>query len=189
MGDEMSKALLLIDVQNAVLEGMGAKERVPAIQDAYDAMTRRLAAVLAKARSEAVPVIIVQHDEAEGDPIAKGTKGWEIRAEVVPAPGELLINKRACDAFFETLLEAELRRRGITHLVIGGCVTPFCIDTSVRRAVSLGFDVTLITDGHMSGDIGALGFEQIIAHHNTVLWGFGAGSHGVRLSKAAEVSF
>lgn len=185
----MTKALLLIDIQNAVLEGMGADDRVPVIQQAYDGVTKRLAAVLGKARSETVPVIIVQHDEAEGDPIARGSKGWEIRAEVAPLPGELLINKEACDAFFETPLEAELRSRGITHLVIGGCVTPFCIDTSVRRAVSLGFDVTLISDGHMSGDNGVLGFEQIIAHHNAVLGGFGAGPHGVRLSKAADISF
>jgi len=185
----MTKALLLIDIQNAVLEGMGAEARVPVIQEAYDAVTARLAGVLGKARSAAVPIIIVQHDEGEGDPIAKGSKGWEIRPEVAPLPGELLINKEACDAFFDTPLEAELRSHGITHLVIGGCVTPFCIDTSVRCAVSLGFDVTLISDGHMSGDIGALGFEQIIAHHNAVLWGFGAGSHSVGLSKAAEISF
>jgi nicotinamidase-related amidase len=185
----MTTALLLIDVQNAVLEGMGSNDRLPQIQAAYDATTARLSQILSSARAAGMPVVMIQHDEDEGDPIAKGSEGWQIRQEVAPLAGETVINKRSCDSFYETDLDQHLRRLSVSHLVIGGCVTPYCIDTTVRRAVSLGYDVTLLSDGHMTGDKGGLTFEQIIAHHNGVLGGFGAGSHGVRLAKTGEISF
>jgi nicotinamidase-related amidase len=185
----MTTALLLIDIQNAVLEGMGSMERMPAINAAYDAMAGRLSGVLAKARQAGVPVFMVQHDEDEGETLARGAEGWRIRSEVAPAGGDVVINKRSCDSFFETPLDDYLRRRQVTRLVIGGCVTSFCIDTTVRRAVSLGYDVTLLSDGHMTGDKGGLSFEQIIAHHNAVLDGFGAGSRLVRLIKTQNFSF
>lgn len=60
-------------------------------------------------------------------------------------------------------------------------MTQFCVDTTVRRAVSLGYDVDLVSDGHMTADFGGLSFEQIIAHHNALLDGFDAGLHSVRI--------
>lgn len=183
----MTTALLLIDVQNAVLEGMGSNDRLPLIQAAYDATANRLSQLLVTARTAGMPVVMIQHDEGEGDPIAKGSEGWQIRREVAPLADEAVINKRSCDSFYETDLDQHLQRLSVTRLIVGGCVTPYCIDTTVRRAVSLGYDVTLLSDGHMTGDMGGLMFEQIIAHHNGVLGGFGAGSHTVRLAKTAEV--
>ena len=45
----------------------------------------------------------------------------------------------------------------------------YCIDTTVRRAVSLGQDVILAADGHISADTSALRFEQVIAI-TTLCW-------------------
>ncbi len=95
----------------------------------------------------------------------------------------------SCDSFFETDLQARLKENGITRLVVGGCMTQFCVDTTARRAVSLGYDVTLMSDGHMTADMGELRFEQIIAHHNAVLDEFDAGNHEIRLAQAAAVNF
>jgi nicotinamidase-related amidase len=38
-------------------------------------------------------------------------------------------------------------------------MTQYCVDTTVRRAVSLGYEVTLVGDGHMTADSDALTFE------------------------------
>ena len=38
-------------------------------------------------------------------------------------------------------------------------MTQYCVDTIVRRAVSLGYEVTLVGDGHMTADSDALTFE------------------------------
>jgi len=99
------------------------------------------------------------------------------------------VHKTSCDSFFETDLEARLRARGVTHLIVGGCMTQFCVDTTVRRAVSLGFDVTLIADGHTTADMGRLSFEEIVIHHNMLLDGFDAGPHEIRLVASTEISF
>jgi len=101
----------------------------------------------------------------------------------------LSFTSRLATAFFETDLEARLKERGITHLVVGGCMTQFCVDTTVRRAVSMGYDITLLADGHMTADMGALTFDTIIAHHNMVLDGFDAGAHTVTLRPISDIRF
>lgn len=50
---------------------------------------------------------------------------------------------------------------------------------SPMRAASMGFNVTLLSDGHATSDLGALTAEQIIDHHN-ILSGFDAGAYRSR---------
>ena len=104
---------------------------------------------LKRARKAGVQVIVVQHSDAGDHRLAKGQPGWELRPEIAPLPGEKLDHKTACDSFFETDLESHLKAKGITHLVIGGCMTQYCVDTTTRRAVTLGYDVTLLGVGHL----------------------------------------
>ncbi|OJF90571.1 cysteine hydrolase family protein [Pararhizobium antarcticum] len=185
----MTTALLLIDVQNAIVAGLGTPERQPAIDVALNQMIGRLQVVQARARTAHTPVFLIQHDGGPGDPLARSSMGWGLRYEIAPVSGEVVIHKKSCDSFFGTDLDAQLRQRSINHLVIGGCMTQFCIDTTVRRAVTLGYDVTLLSDGHATADMGTLTFEQIIAHHNAVLDGFDAGAHAITLRPALEVAF
>mgnify|MGYP000285289441 FL=1 len=185
----MTVALVVIDVQNGILEGKGTPDRQLVMNAALDQMVHRLQALQNAAREAGVPVIVIQHDDPPGcgSRLEVGTKGWELRPEIAPHEGDLHLHKRACDSFFETGLEDRLRERSVDRL--GGCMTQFCIDTTVRRAVSLGYDVTLIGDGHMTGDMGGLTFDQIIAHHNATLSGFDAGPHMVTVRPAREIAF
>jgi nicotinamidase-related amidase len=185
----MTTALLIIDVQKDILAGAGTAERQPVLDKALDDMVGRLQKVQQQARKAGVPVVVVQHNDSGDHRLAKGAPGWELRPEIAPLPGEVLVHKTACDSFFETDLQDRLTEKGITHLVVGGCMTQYCVDTSVRRAISMGYDVTLLSDGHMTGDKGALTYDQIIAHHNTILNGFDAGKRAVTLKKTGEVSF
>ncbi|MGY5807150.1 cysteine hydrolase family protein [Rhizobium sp. LEGMi198b] len=185
----MSSALLLIDLQNAVLSGLGTPERQPAIDAALEGVVARLAALKHQARAAGIPSFIVQHDGQGTHRLAKRGEGWQLRREIAPEAGDVVTHKTSCDSFFETDLEARLRAKGITHLVIGGCMTQFCVDTTARRAVSLGFDVTLLSDGHTTADMGKLTFEAIIAHHNMLLDGFDAGPHEIKLIPTAQIAF
>jgi nicotinamidase-related amidase len=185
----MSSALLLIDLQNAILTGLGTAVRQPAIDAALEVVVARLAALKHKARAAGIPAFIVQNDGPPTHRLAKRSEGWYLRREIAPEAGDAVIHKTSCDSFFETDLEARLRARGVTRLVIGGCMTQFCIDTTARRAVSLGFDVALLSDGHTTADMGTLGFEAIIAHHNLLLDGFDAGRHAIKLAKTETVAF
>ena len=174
-------ALLIIDVQVGIIEGFGAYRGREVLQQIND--------MRSKARAANVPIIYVQHNGEKGHPLEPGTKGWLIHPEIDPEEGELVIRKRASDSFFETTLQRELDARGIKHLVIAGCMTEYCVDTTSRRAITLGYDVTLVSDAHTTVDNERLTAAQIIAHHNAILDGFDAGPHAITLKPAEDVTF
>jgi nicotinamidase-related amidase len=186
--DSKTAALVVIDVQRGILDipGLARKREV---DQALDLTVLRIRALIERARAARLALVYVQHDGGPGHRLEPGTPGWPIRAEIAPLPGEPIIHKQACDAFFETRLQEELAARNVKQFVIAGCMTQFCIDTTVRRAVSLGFDVVLAADGHTTADTRTLRFEQIIAHHNALLDGFDAGEHQVRVFPSPEISF
>lgn len=79
--------------------------------------------------------------------IEEGSGGEEIVDEVAPLPGELSIRKYRASAFCGTPLDLLLRKNGIQTLVITGCETDGCIESTVRDAAySLGYFVVLPED-------------------------------------------
>ncbi|PCK87727.1 MULTISPECIES: cysteine hydrolase family protein [Rhizobium] len=185
----MTKALLIIDVQNAILSGKAKPERQSLVDSALDQTVARLASLQEQARQAGAPVVLVQHDGDSSHRLAVGTVGWALRREIAPREGEVVVRKQSADSFFETDLTQRLNERAVTHLVIGGCMSQFCVDTTVRRAVSLGYDVTLVADGHTTGDTATLTFSEIVAHHNETLDGFDAGNAAVKIRPAADIAF
>jgi nicotinamidase-related amidase len=175
--------LLCIDMQQAVLFGPNGPDE--AAEQAYGAMLARVARVQAAAREAKIPLVHVQHEEGPDWPLARGTPGWQFRAEVAPIGGEPVVAKQSCDSFHETDLEKILT--GSRRLVVVGCMTQFCIDTTCRRAVSLGYDVTLVGDAHMNAGSAGLTFAQVIAHHNACLDGFNAGKHAIRVVSSSAL--
>jgi nicotinamidase-related amidase len=174
-------ALLVVDVQ------VGLVELIPA--EVREGVLARIRTLLEKARASGNPVIFIQHDGGNAHPLETHSEGWQIHPSVRPADGEPVIRKREPDSFFETSLEEELERRGIKRLVIAGGMTEYCVDTTCRRATSLGYDVTLASDAHLTRDNGVLSAESIIAHHNLVLDEFGAGNHVVSVRPTREIVF
>jgi nicotinamidase-related amidase len=179
VGGLVKAALLIIDVQ------VGLVGLMPG--DVRDSVMSNIKALLGKARSSGLDVIFVQHDGPKGHPLEVSSAGWAIEPSIAPLKGEPVIRKKASDSFFETRLEEELRKRRIDHLIVAGGMTEYCIDTSCRRAITLGYDVTLVGDGHLTRDNGVLSAAQIIAHHNLVLHEFDAGGHAIKVRAAAEV--
>jgi nicotinamidase-related amidase len=174
-------ALVIIDVQVGIIEGFHAYRGAEVLE--------RINQLRAKARASNATIIYVQHDGQAGDPLEVGTEGWQIHPEIKPIEGELIVRKRAADSFFETTLHDELRAKGFTNLVIVGCMTEYCVDTTSRRAISMGYDVTLVSDAHTTIDNNHLTAAQIIAHHNALLDGFDAGSHILRVTPTEQVTF
>jgi nicotinamidase-related amidase len=129
-------------------------------------------------------VIYVQHSGGDGAPDEPGTPGWAIHPAIAPAGGDTVVHKRDPDAFQGTNLQAVLESGEIGKLVVVGIQTEYCVDTTCRRAYSLGYEVTLVADGHSTWDGDALTAEQIIAHHNDVLGGW-----FVTLKAADKVEF
>jgi nicotinamidase-related amidase len=177
----MRTAVLIIDVQRALAEGE---------YKTYDAqgVIARLNSVTQAARESNAPVFFVQH-ESVNHVLAKGSTGWEFAPGLQVDQADTVVPKKTQDCFHETTLQERLQALGIKHLVIGGMQTDFCVDTTVRRGLALGYSITLIEDGHTTLDNSALSAQQIIAHHNAVLSTMS--SFGVRaeLAPAAQVEF
>jgi nicotinamidase-related amidase len=141
-----------------------------------------------RARRARVPVIHVQHNHATWAPLKAGAPTWHLHPRVAPLEGERVIAKTASDCFHETPLQEELGRLGITHLVVTGMQTEFCVDTTCHRAISLGLDVTLVSDAHTTVDA-AFPAEPIIRYHNAVLPRLAHPSHHVAVRPSGEVRF
>jgi nicotinamidase-related amidase len=157
----MSDALLIIDVQQALCNGPYAVFEAELVIDRINLVARA-------ARALGAPVIIIQHESKEG-PLAYGTEGWQLAQGLTIHSNDVLLRKRATDSFHQTELQAILQSHKITNLIVCGLQSEFCVDTTTRRALALGYPVTLVADGHSTMDNGVLRAAQISAHHNTTL--------------------
>ncbi len=78
--------------------------------------------------------------------LVRGEPGHDIIAELKPTPGEPVIDKSGKGAFFATDLDAILKNRGITQLVVTGVTTEVCVNTTVREANDRGYDCLVLED-------------------------------------------
>ena len=138
-------ALLLIDVQVGVdvLSHWGGPTGRRNNLDAEANMLQLLAAW----RKAKLQVAFTRHDSREAKsplkfllPTGAQKPGFEI------APGEIVVEKDVNSGFIGTSLEVQLRRAGISRLVIVGFFTNFCVETTTRMSGNLGFDTYLIDD-------------------------------------------
>ena len=167
-------ALLVIDVQMFGFDETNLVYK-------SDQLISKIENLITQARAAGVPVVYVQHSEPEE---MVGTPVWEIHPAIAPIPGEVIIQKQHPDSFQDTNLKRELESMDIKKLIIAGMQTEYCIDTTCRRAYSLGYKVTLVKDAHSTWDTDLLTAVQIIAHHNKVL-----SSWFVELKAADEITF
>ncbi len=173
-------ALLIIDAQLGLMDTDDPDSH---------ATLERIAALAGRARAASAPVIYIQHDgDSPRHPLHPDAPGWAINLLVAPQPGEPVLRKRTSDSFYETPLQRELDARGVRRLVVTGAMTEFCVDTTCRRAASLGYDVTLASDAHETGDSGGLTADQKIAYHNAILADL-ATDHPITVIPSAEITF
>lgn len=155
----MAAALLVIDVQRALLEELAAERRAEFVQT--------LQRLLENARAADCPVVYVRHNGSP-DELLPGTPGWEVAAEIEPLPGDPIVEKRFRDAFRETNLAEVLSGLGADELFVSGMQTEFCVDATLREADRRGYRVTLIEDAHATSPGGGLSEDQIRAHVHRV---------------------
>ena len=171
-------ALLVIDMQVGLFQGE------PPRHDAAGVIWR-INAVGRSVRKSGGIVVFIQHEDQGG--LEHGSPGWQILPEMERTEADLLVHKQACDSFYESDLAEQLERHGVHELIITGCATDFCVDTTVRAAASRDYAVTVVSDGHTTKDRPHLDAVSIITHHN-YMWANLILPHGeVKVMPAIEV--
>jgi nicotinamidase-related amidase len=90
--------------------------------------------------------------------------GWdEIVPELGPEPGDIVVTKRNWGAFYGTELDLQLRRRGVTTIVLGGISTNIGVESTARAAHEHGYQLVLVEDAmaSMSADEHAFAITKI----------------------------
>ena len=94
--------------------------------------------------------------------------GLQELLESRPGWFDLIISKTANDSFYKTKLKKKLNKIGVDELIITGCATDFCVDSTVKSTLSHDFNITVIADGHTTTDRPNLSAGQIIKHFNWI---------------------
>ncbi|MEX0338204.1 MAG: isochorismatase family protein [Arenibacterium sp.] len=138
-------ALLLIDVQTGVFEtshwgGPTGRMNNPAATD-------HLRNLLTAFRASTRQIAFTRHNSVEPDsplkfglPTGAQIDGLEI------AHRDILAEKSVNSGFVGTTLDRDLKAAGISRLVVAGFFTNFCVETTVRMAGNMGYDVYLAHD-------------------------------------------
>jgi nicotinamidase-related amidase len=152
--DARRTAIVVIDLQKgiAAMPG-GAPHTKPAV-------IANCARLLAAARAAGAQPVLVHvggspdgadrlHSTADQPMRAAGTlpPDWsELIPELDRQPGDLVILKRQWGAFYGTDLDLQLRRRGLTAIVICGVTTEFGVESTARDACELGYELVFAED-------------------------------------------
>ena len=156
------KALLIIDMQTGSFKPYSIRHDTLGTID-------RINSLSADFRSNHYPVFFIQHDGTRENCFLPGTEDWEILPELERLPIDITISKTANDAFYKTLLQETLSEKNISELFIAGCATDFCVDTTIKSALSKDYKVTVVEDGHTTACRPFLDAQTVINHYNW-LW-------------------
>jgi len=159
-------ALLVIDPYNDFIsEGGKIWHRIKKVAEANNCVPHMLQVVTASRKAGIRVFYALHHRYRPGDyetwkyiaPIQKagwkskafenGTWGGEIRTEFAPQPGDIVAQEHWCSSgFANTDLDLQLKKHGIHKLIVIGLIAHSCVESTVRFAVELGYEVALVKD-------------------------------------------
>src|SRR5437660_11899542 len=85
-------------------------------------------------------------DGRESRVLIRDTWDTDIVPELKPQAGDIVLYKTRFSGFYQTDLDATLKRLGIKHLIITGCTTSVCVDSTIRDAMFRDYQPVLLAD-------------------------------------------
>ncbi len=176
--DPSHTALLIIDMQRDFCCAGGSFDRLGVDLSMYPPVIDRIGGLLEGARQSGVLPVFIQmtvlpnrasespaqirfnlrlHDGHHGqaEPLAytvDGSEGQKFVPGLEPQDGELVVKKYRSSAFWGTNLALLLRSNGIKSVVVSGCTTEGCVESTARDAMFSDYYVVLATDAVASDD-------------------------------------
>jgi ureidoacrylate peracid hydrolase len=78
--------------------------------------------------------------------LIRGTWNTEILDELKPQSGDEVLYKTRFSGFYETDLDARLKNAGVKYLIVTGCTTSVCVESTVRDAMFRDYLCVLLAD-------------------------------------------
>ncbi|MFD7713763.1 isochorismatase family protein [Streptomyces sp. NPDC059785] len=153
-------ALVLIDLQKGILG-------LPTVHPSDEVLknSARLAEAFRARRLPVVRVRVTWSPDGGDLPVSReATRGpasvppaefAEFPAELGPLGDDIVITKRHWGAFTGTELDLQLRRRGVTQIVLGGISTSIGVESTARSAFEHSYHLTVVTDATTDTDADA----------------------------------
>ena len=151
--DPRRTAIVVIDLQKGILGTPGTPISTPVVI----ANSSRL--LTEGRRVGAQPVLVHVGGSADGadrlhpasdQPMrttAQPSPDWsDFIPELDQQPGDIMILKRQWGAFYGTDLDLQLRRRGLTTMILCGIATEFGVESTARDAYEYGYELIFAVD-------------------------------------------
>ncbi|MBO0481154.1 cysteine hydrolase family protein [Candidatus Enterococcus courvalinii] len=158
METQLCDALVVIDLQNGVcydqteIFGLGF-------------LTKRVNERILLYKEQQKQIIFVQHCDKE---LISGTTVWEILPEIIQPSEARYVEKTHADAFFETTLQELLIALHVQTLEICGAQTEYCVDTSIKVAHHLGYQVKMLPSLTTTYDNPFMSAQETIAFYEKI---------------------
>jgi nicotinamidase-related amidase len=188
--DPSRAALVIIDMQRDFVEPGFAFDRLGVDMSMYPPVRPRIAALLAAARIAGVLVVHVQMTTLPGGMsespaqlrfnlrlqrqssitgpfryTQQGDAGREFVPELTPRDGELVVSKWRSSGFWGTSLDLLLRSNGIETVVVSGCTTEGCVESTARDALFNDYYVVIVEDCVASDDRAQHDASMLLMRH------------------------
>ena len=99
-----------------------------------------------KHRPLSIGVPITAPDGRPSRTMIENTWSTEVLPELAPHAQDPVVAKHRYSGFFETELDATLRRLGVRDLIVTGSTTSVCVDSTVRDAMFRGYRCVVLED-------------------------------------------
>lgn len=156
------RALLIIDMQLGSFRPYSLRHDTMGVVD-------RINKLSAQFRSKGDKIIFIQHDGTKENAFLPGTDDWQILPELDIRSTDIVVSKIANDAFYKSDLAAVLAQHDIAELYITGCATDFCVDSTIKSALTKEYQVTVVSDAHTTASRPHIDAPTVINHYNW-LW-------------------
>jgi nicotinamidase-related amidase len=181
--DPARTAVVVVDMQNDFCTAGGTVEAAGGSLEMFGPAIERMHALLAAARAAGVPVVHVRmltqpggytdsagwmrvrvraarsygglHEGAAWEYTTPGTWGADFAPGFEPHGDEPVVDKFRSSAFFGTNLDTILRTLGVDNLVVIGCTTEGCVDSTVRDAGFRDY-VAVVPEDAVASDVRVL---------------------------------
>jgi nicotinamidase-related amidase len=148
--------LILIDCQNTYTSGVMELEGV---QEALD----EAATLLDRARSAAIPIVHIQHDDGRGSLYDIEGESGAIVPRLAPHNGEPVVVKNYPNSFVQTDLDEVLKTANASNLLLAGFMTHMCVNSTARGAFNLGYSPTVVASATATRALPGLGDATVSA--------------------------